>query len=505
MASKEGHHAFVHSARRPVSLRPWVLVVGLALWLTELPAAARPRALRFTMVTAEPELDGVPAEWNAEFRALSFPVRGRASSTRDLAARAAVAYDAHYLYVAAEVTDDRLVAGGDFIELLIGVPGGTLEHVRLYPGDTAQVRGVAKNGAGRVVEGARVVEAPTSDGWSLEARIPWMAIPKSERIRVGYRGALLVHDADASTTEEAVLATSDSLVYSALPALSMEAELSLGAGLLRERAITGRPSWNLLGDVVGDAQRERVLVYDPYLVVLGPGYRAGTQYFYKDFGPGELVLVALRDETGDGKDDIVVQRHVPGGDLVEVWSYAPGAEVPSLASSKSLTAKEPPASVSTEFRPLPGATGERATKTKVPVVSSAPDVKDTTTASLIFAPKPPPQGDAASGYALYKERRGVLGAPRFDLSANFAEDSRVERLVVHGNDIVVFGPGFRGGRSFAALTLDGDASVIQSVTARDIDGGGTMAIDVKTRTAGGLGLSTYRIRAGQFELVPAIP
>jgi hypothetical protein len=482
-------------------VRAIACALGVALMLSAPPLEARPRGLRATLSSSPPELDGIPGEWDAEFRDLEFTPQGPASNARDLGGRAAIAYDANYLYVAADVTDDRLVAGGDFVEVILGVPGGTLERVRLFPGDTAQVRGVAKRANGGIVEGARVVEAPTADGWSLEARIPWSAIPKSDRIRVGYRGAIAFHDADGSRSVESVVATSDTLAYAGLPPVSMEAELSLGAGLLRERGLRMPPRFNGLADVAGDERMERVLVYDRYLVVLGPGYRAGTQYFYKDLGTGDLLRLALEDATGDRKDDIVVHQRVPEGERVEVWSYAEGADVPSLASTKMARSGSAAPTAQTEARPSFGVAREPAITSAVPVFRGVPDVKDTKSGTVFLGAMPPARSDADAVYALYRERRAVEGAPRFDVTADFAEDARAERLVVHGADLVLFGPGFRGGKSFAAITLDGDGSSFESVLARDLDGDGKAEVLVMARTAGRSVQSAYAIRGGRFVAV----
>ncbi len=445
-----------------------------------------------------PELDGVPGEWDAEFRDLSAVVRGAPASPQDLTARVALAYDATNLYVAAEVTDDRLVVGGDWLELILGVPGGTVERVRFDPGDSSHVRGVARTAGGAVIEGARVVLASTATGWSVEASVPWARIPKSDRVRVGYRAALALHDADASNAVESVMATSEALAYDALPPLSMEAELSLGAGLLRERGLTMPPRLNILADVAGDSRFERVLVYDRYLVVLGPGFRSGIEYFYRDLGGSEHLRIEVSDSTGDRKDDIAYRRLTPEGELAVLLSFQDGGDVPTVVSSTLVPSAGPVAAA-----PHAGSGAERThvPPTLAPLVPRGViDVHQTASGTVVFAAKPAGT-DSDAVYTLYKQRRAVDGPPRFDVSADFSEDARPERLVVHGADLVVFGPGFRGGRSFAALTLEVDAAELESVTARDVDGDGKMDVVASWRTSGRTWSVTYRIRGGQFERV----
>jgi hypothetical protein len=86
-------------------------------------------------------------------------------------------------------------------------------------------------------------------------------------------------------------------------------------------------------------------------------------------------------------------------------------------------------------------------------------------------------------YALYKRERRVVQRekPRFDLAVDLAEDSRPERVLLHGRDLVVFGKGFKGGQGYAFLTLEqfADASDISDLTARDITDDGKAEILVR--------------------------
>src|SRR5260370_19845847 len=86
-------------------------------------------------------------------------------------------------------------------------------------------------------------------------------------------------------------------------------------------------------------------------------------------------------------------------------------------------------------------------------------------------------------YALYKRDRRVVQRekPRFDLAVDLAEDSRPERVLLHGRDLVVFGKGFKGGAGYAFLTLEpfADASDIVDVAVRDITDDGKAEIFVR--------------------------
>ncbi len=489
--------------------RAWFRARGLtsvALFLAcsfvALPADAAGAGLRVERIDDSIELDGVHEEWPSAFRELGEVHRGRPDSTRDLAARVSLAYDDQNLYIAADVTDERLVAGGDFVELLLGIPGGTLASLRLFPGEPGRTRAAARFGTGGAIEGARVVEAPNAAGWTLEASVPWSRLPKSDRIRIGYRAVVRVHDADGGGVES-IVATSRASEYASLPPMSLEAELSLGANLLQQRGLTMPPRTNVLADVTGDAMLERVLVYDRYLVVLGPNYRGGREYFFRDLGGGSIARIALEDTNHDGKADIVVERKLPQGAVTETFAFERGSEVPSV-----IDVKETPGPSPTELR-TPSTARAPAEASAVGGVSGggamprgATDVRDTPSGTLATGrkePSGPPPADAV--YELYKRRRGVAGRPTFDLRGDLAEDEREERLVVHGSDLVVFGPGFRGGRSFAAMTLDLDPSTLESVVLRDVDSDGKAEVVVTAKRAPGAAPASLvlRLRDGQFQ------
>jgi hypothetical protein len=298
-------------------------------------AEAKPRGLKALVAPDDVSIDGEAHEWDGEWRDLGFVLKGGAPDKADLGASVLLAYGSDGIYVAAQVTDEKLVGGGDFVELVLGIPGGKVATFSLYPGVPGK-RAEVKAGRGKV-SGAEIVEAPTQGGWSLEAKIPWSAVPQSATVRIGYRGAVLVHDADSGTNVETTVGTAESRDYDELPPISTLPELALGSGLLREKGLTQAPKQNLVVDVVGDAMKERVLVYGRYLVVLGPGYRGGEQYYFRDLGAsadkGDILTFELKDLTGDGKDDVLVRKRIRGEhgavEVLEVLSYHQGGDTPA--------------------------------------------------------------------------------------------------------------------------------------------------------------------------------
>jgi hypothetical protein len=99
------------------------------------------------------------------------------------------------------------------------------------------------------------------------------------------------------------------------------------------------------------------------------------------------------------------------------------------------------------------------------------------------APRPPTPDELQDQVlAVYRKDRKVdPGArPRFDLATNVAEDSRNERILVFGKDLVVFGKGFLGGQGYLAVGLGfADPKDVADVTTRDLNGDGRAEIIVR--------------------------
>lgn len=537
------------------------------------PAAARPSGLKAALAPESVSLDGLPNEMDGEWRKLTYVQKGDEPSSADCSAQVLIAYDDEALWVAADVTDDDLVGGGDHVELVLGIPGGQTVSFALYPGVAGKSRASVKRN--RIpVRGAEVVEAPSGGGYTLEAKIPWSAVPKSRTIRVGYRGAVFVHDADGSRSVGTVIGTADAKSYDELPPISMAAELSLGSGLLRKRNIQTPPEHNFLANVVGDELLERVLVYKSYLVILGPGYRDGQQYYFRDMGAdasrGDLLTFEAKDFTGDRRDDLLVKKRVRGSkgsvEVMEILSYHPGGETPDaifaqeveidLEEGKIVNDVEmtgwggrtrivvdagkndgidpsrfervsntgaspvllPWGSVASQTYGLRNGSfvvideqSQEPKVTKIPIRTPSRGKSSTKGASW----QKSGGADVDAVYAHYKKQRNVRSRARFDLRANLAEGKEPERLVIHDRDLVVFGPGFRGGRGFAAVELASfeKASDVKKVTTRDVTGDGKDEILVEglihSPMPEDLGggqmhrevIMIYKLEGGQFERV----
>ncbi len=493
-----------------MSLR--AVVVLLALLVVASPAHAA-KGLRCFPAPSKVILDGVPDEWLGENRKLVFKVKG---DPGDAEAEVLLAHDDQFLYFTATVTDSELVGGGDHLELHLGIPGGSVSSFAFYPGVPGKSKARVTL-SGRPVRGGAIVEAPRPGGYSLEAKVPWRAVPKSSTVRIGYRGVIELHDADGGQRPRAILASAKTKRYGEMPPISMPAEVALGSGLLRQRNIQTPPVHNLLANVWGDRMLERVLVYDRFVVVLGPNYRDGQQFYFRDIAAdadrGMLPQFEVRDLTGDGRDDILLRRRLTGSEgeveAVEVLSYHGGEDTPQTVFAHEVKLKLAEGGTienrvevtgtgsrtritvhAGKHRGMDRARFDRQSNTGglpvlVPwgaIASQTHEVKDgkfvigsersqkpVPVAAQPDAPPAPsrpsprprraaPKSPSASEnmkavYALYKKKAKVSGRPRFDISANFAGDGAAERLVVHRRDLVLFGPGIRDGRAFSAITL----------------------------------------------------
>lgn len=546
----------------------------LAIALTaSLSVAARQADAREVGIDAAPmqgkkvRLDGLLREW-PETVALTEVVSGNIAKG-DPAAYGVMGYDDEALYVAMRIDDATFVAKKDHAELHIAfpLPGGGAgsklsQHkayvVRLEPGEPGKSPGSVTMG-GNAVSGAQLVEAPTNSGFTFEAKIPWSAFAPAATTRAGLRGALVYVDVDGAS--RTVVATSKYQAGKA-PPLTIQAEYALTREILLSNGLNSRPEWEVVGNVVGDKMNERVAVYDRYLTLTGWSYRQGAEFYYQDLqlqSPKDLTRLELEDLTGDGLDELVLQRKVgsesKGQELFEVWHFEHEGVPPRLLfqhevglfSGSNRVENEV---VLTTFQGKP-AIRVAVTKTKLdldtwdgvpaggetkPVIlpwqgvlsrtyawkpSGFGLVEEKTGKALMPAPKragtmmwsgtrpPPDHGAATQGsvdreepssgaraaaartpnadelltqvYDLYlNEHATKRSKPRFDFVIDVAGDPTVERVVVHGKDIVVFGKKFLQGRSYTFTTVSVEKPEdILDVTATDLTGDGRAELIVR--------------------------
>lgn len=518
----------------------WTLgISGLASLLALSSVALASPPLRVDVVDKAPVLDGVPGEWQRELGKLG-GVKGSPSAA-DLSAKGAVAYDDKNIYVAVDVTDDALKGGGssskgdgDKVELVV-VVGTQATSVSIFPGDPGKTPGKATI-KGATVTGAKVVEAPRKGGWTLEAAIPWSAIDGASTTRVGLRGGLFVHDADGGSVE-AIVGTASTTDPGSMPPLLTTSEQALADGLIKDKHL-GTPSFQGTANVVGDGLKERVLVFDHYIVVLGPAYRGGKQYYFADMavsGHDMSVLgLELRDADGDGRDDLVFRKRFTkraekkSRDVLQVWSFG-SSDTPDMIFQHEIGITTPKGNITNEvslatesgkltigikpgsakgleessydeptegsFDPLllpwgtiqsqtykiqKGRTFVRTAEERRAKSASSSPAETAQKPVADKKPAPAPTADVGKVIALFKKDRGVTAAARFDLSADVAADGSAERVLLFDRDLVVVGPAFKGGTGYAFTTLSfAAASDIKSVSLKDVTGDGKAEILVR--------------------------
>jgi hypothetical protein len=484
------------------------------------------------------KMDGVLDEWPAPAKATV--VTGSTKSGLKISLQ----YDDAKLYVGADIADDHFVAGKDHVSLVLAVPTPGASYATydlgFYPGKPGDSEGTVRYGAGRggrSVAGAKIVEAPSGAGVSFEATVPWASIPEARVTRVGIHGIATYVDGDGTIAT----GPGDAQHPHDMPWVPSEPELALIEQVLASKGYTKRaPDVELVADLTGDGRRERVAVWDGILTICGDAYLGGTAFFTRDIG-GQLVKLEARDVTGRRGTDIIVRRKQSVGDAerqyLEVLSALSSTAEPAVTfaheieirqSDKridnavklgrglievsveptttwdALSYKEP---IASDVEPILFPWGGVRAQTykfdgskfaKAKEVTQRDQTPSTFVAStgggggdpvLAHPPEPPTpkvsKGGDMSGALLaqYRQDRGVPASvtPKVDLKVQVSGDGQPERVLLVGRDIVVFGPGFKGGTAYAYLTLQQFASAddIDDLSARDLTGDGAADLVVR--------------------------
>jgi hypothetical protein len=491
--------------------------------------------LRFELLQKDRpvKLDGVLDEWPAPAKATT-----ASSGAASVGLRIGLQYDDARLYVGAEVSDASFEAGKDHVSLILAVPtpGGSYVTYDLgfFPGKPGETEGSVRYGRRGNVAGARIVEAPEAGGYSFEAIVPLASLPELRSTRVG------VHGLAAYVGRDGVVATGpgDAQHPRDMAWIPSEPELSLIEQLLQPKGLTRRaPDVEFVADLIGDGMRERVAVWETYITVCGTSYLGGNGFFFRDLR-GQLVKLEARDVTGRGKADVIVRRKERVDDTereyLEVLSAMNAADEPRVTFAHeiavrqsghridnavhlargeidvsvepsttwdALSYKEPIAGGDVEpiLFPWGGVKMQRYRfdGTKFSMAreisqgerfpgggSGAPDRPPPVHPAEPPTPKVGKGGDlSAQLLEQYRRDRGVGGdvTATVDLQVQVAGDRRPERVVLLGRDVVVFGPGFKGGTGYVFFTLSefSDTGDIKALTARDLTSDGAAELVVR--------------------------
>jgi hypothetical protein len=141
---------------------------------------------------------------------------------------------------------------------------------------------------------------------------------------------------------------------------------------------------------------------------------------------------------------------------------------------------------SQHFQPK-GRTFEKVDEKSKPLQSSTEKPVATKAATPDAKPQPAATkaADAPSAtkvYELYRRDRRPSSTARFDQSGNVAGDRQAERVLLHDRDLVVFGPGYRGGSAYAYTQLPfAKGDDVDAVQLKDVTGDGLAELLVRGR------------------------
>ncbi len=487
--------------------------------------------LRLEALDKPVKLDGVLSEWPAPAKATVV------SGTTKSGLKISLQYDDAKLYVGAEIADGAFAAGQDHVSLVLAVPTPGASYatyaLSFYPGKPGETEGSVRVG-GRAAPGARIVEAPGAEGVTFEATVPWGALPEARVTRVGIHGVAAYVDGDGTVAT----GPGDAQHPRDMAWVPSEPELAMIEQLLGPKGLTRRtPDVELVADLTGDGRRERVAVWGNALTICGASYLGGTGYFFRDLG-GQLVKLEAREVAGRRGADVVVRRKQSVGDaereVLEVLSALSATAEPVITFAHEIAIRqsdrhidnivrlgrgqievtiEPPTRwdalsyrepIAGDVEPILLPWGDVRAQTfrfdgskftKAKEVTQKDQTPSASASATGDAPPPvhpaePPtprvsRGGDLSGQLLdlyRKDRGGAPGtAPRFDLKVQVAGDARPERVVLLGRDIVVFGPGLKGGTAYAYVTLQqfADAADVTDLAARDLTGDGAADLIVR--------------------------
>jgi hypothetical protein len=292
---------------------PWALAALFALPTGH--AEARQNLAMEPFQGRKIRIDGSLGDWPAHLDALDVKIQGSG-----VEASALVGYDDSNLYFALRTNTGSIVRqakpgpGQDHATLELSVPAAQGEKARthtvdFYPGDPGKLGGAVLVD-GKTITSAEIVEFEKDQGFDLEARVPWSAIPGANRVRVGLRGRVSFFDATAPGKVTSALGTSSK---GTLMPLTSSAETGLLDALVGEKGLRPIPAREAYGELTGGGTLERVALYGNFLTIVGPDYRGGQEFFAVALdvnSASQIQRLELFDLNQDGRDEIILEKRI---------------------------------------------------------------------------------------------------------------------------------------------------------------------------------------------------
>ena len=327
-----------------------------------------------------------------------------------------------------------------------------------------------------------------------------------------------------------------------MPPLLMANEQGLQESIIKAKGLPPSPTREAYGNVSGDSMVERVAVWGGNLVIIGPHFRGGKEFYFADLGVSDAESgrpLELVDFDGDGHDEIVgakegrQQRQVPRGpDRAEgrsgrptLLGLRPRGRHQDERRARSGTRSRCPRPASRSPRATPKASTPARSPRCSPATWARPSCRGRASVAALSLGRVKassrrakrasrPSRAQAHGRGLRQEAKGQAeerratraaraasahvgraprprvralqegsrrsGKPSFDFVTDVAGDRGPERVLIHGKDMVVFGKGFREGLSYAFIAVGvADPKDILDATARDLTGDGKAEIIVR--------------------------
>lgn len=234
-------------------------------------------------------------------------------------------YDGTRLFLAFDIYDERVVRTrraramreDSVIITLSGMAKGKL-GLELFPGSVTAKPVRKVNGRRRVPRWIVIEDSLSPHGFTMEVAIPLARIPGYRSRTAEITAELSFRDSDRAMAR----ALEDTLTWHGTLELLGKANALRGFlnAVGKSRADIDRSE---LVDVGGEAGKERMVVADKFVGIIGDGFRFLE---LPVAAPADVIAVKAIDLEGHGRHDIAVQfiQHGNGGSrlLLEVWRVA---------------------------------------------------------------------------------------------------------------------------------------------------------------------------------------